>query len=203
MVTTTKKDTEQPPLVVDQQPTSEECANSIAANDMDRDTGSIYANDSAAVLKRQVFVLSGDKTYTIQVEADQTNILGEIVDQTEAWTSCLQPALFFGGRPVRHDATPNDMNLQPGSTLTIMPEAPLRGGNLGDCIDDLCGSCCCGDCAPLPNRSTRPHILTEWILCLSEPCGAVGGEARQVARRTDAHGARSAPEHRVNTQHIR
>lgn len=57
--------------------------------------------------------------------------------------------------------------------------------------------------APLPNRSTRPHILTEWILCLSEPCGAVGGEARQVARRTDAHGARSAPEHRVNTQHIR
>eukprot|EP01043_Picozoa_sp_COSAG02_P017477 COSAG02_NODE_793_length_17156_cov_54.511051_8_plen_208_part_00 len=87
--------------------------------DMDRDATSAQATSI------QVFVTGGGKTKTVQVGMDGE----ERVAETVARDTCMgNMMLVYAGRPVKADATVQDLGLQHGSTLTTQPFSALCGG---------------------------------------------------------------------------
>eukprot|EP01047_Picozoa_sp_COSAG01_P011955 COSAG01_NODE_530_length_15875_cov_27.779982_3_plen_202_part_00 len=92
----------------------------------------------------------------------QDGIMEELQAQT-GW-DCSSAFLMFGGKPIRDSMTPQEVGMQPGSTLALHPYRVLSGGDNDDfyedcpawmCIclpcmccleDDCCDDCCNCDC---------------------------------------------------------
>lgn len=120
-----------------------------AGQDMDRE-----ATSPSALAAVQVFVTGNNgKTQAVQVDANQD--VAEAVAR-QIGVNCVDTLLTFGGRPVKPDATYQDLGLQQGSTLRAQPVGVVCGGvgfyvplhdvhanALESCQDCCKQNCCC------------------------------------------------------------
>ena len=145
---------------------AEAAAAALAGQDMSRDGGAAKPQRLAASAQEMsrgasagmnLFVTSAKgTTHPVRVRGDE----GGVPAAVEAQTGCAG-FLHFGGKPVSASATPHELGLQHGSTLTAQPHAALCGGTgfglsealngaqasiLGDCADCCKENCCC--CCP-------------------------------------------------------
>ena len=129
------------------------CATTVKleSGDMSRDATS---PEPAAV---QVFVTGNGKTQPVQVGATNEEHVAEAIARQTGGGTQMDSILMYAGRPVKADATVQDLGLQQGSTLTTQPFSALCGGagyylpmhsqagaveNCKNCCSENCCCCC-------------------------------------------------------------